>query len=127
MDYNEVLEKARKNIGPYCKACPVCNGRACANAMPGPGSKNPGNGAARNYDAWQRVFVNMDTICSHETPTTNPIHGKKQKTWDMESPSQSVLGVGREEYMAVQRVKDFQSFFIMLPPCGRWEWSSRPR
>ena len=71
MTYNEVLEKARTNIGPYCKACPVCNGRACGNAMPGPGSKNPGNGAARNYDAWQRVYVNMDTICDHDVPTTN--------------------------------------------------------
>ena len=70
MDYNEVLTKARTNIGPYCKACPVCNGKACGNSMPGPGSKNPGNGAARNYDAWQRVFVNMDTICSHEAPDT---------------------------------------------------------
>lgn len=71
MTYNEVLEKARTNIGPYCKACPVCNGKACANAMPGPGSKQPGNGAARNYDAWQRVFVNMDTICAHDVPTTS--------------------------------------------------------
>ena len=70
MTYNEVLEKARTNLGPYCKACPVCNGRACGNAMPGPGSKNPGNGAARNYDAWQRVYVNMDTICDHDVPTT---------------------------------------------------------
>ena len=70
MTYNEVLEKARTNIGPWCKACPVCNGKACGNAMPGPGSKNPGNGAARNYDAWQKVFVNMDTICGHDAPTT---------------------------------------------------------
>ena len=69
MTYNEVLEKARANIGPYCKACPVCNGKACGNAMPGPGSKNPGNGAARNYDAWQRVYVNMDTIMRHDVPT----------------------------------------------------------
>ena len=70
MDYKEVLEKARGNIGPYCKACPVCNGKACGNSMPGPGSKNPGNGAARNYDAWQRVYVNMDTICDHDAPST---------------------------------------------------------
>lgn len=51
MDYKDVLEKARGNIGPYCKACAVCNGKACGNSMPGPGSKGPGNGAARNYDA----------------------------------------------------------------------------
>ena len=70
MDYNEVLAKARTNIGPYCKACPVCNGKACGNSMPGPGSKNPGNGAARNFDAWQKVFVNMDTICDHDAPST---------------------------------------------------------
>lgn len=71
MDYKEVLEKARGNIGPYCKACPVCNGKACGNSMPGPGSKGPGNGAARNYDAWQKVFVNMDTICSNAAPDTS--------------------------------------------------------
>ena len=39
--------------------------------MPGPGSKGPGNGAARNYDAWQKIFVNMDTICSNATPDTS--------------------------------------------------------
>ncbi len=71
MDYKEVLEKSRGNIGPYCKACPVCNGKACGNSMPGPGSKGPGNGAARNYDAWQKVFVNMDTICSNAAPDTS--------------------------------------------------------
>lgn len=71
MDYKEVLERARGNIGPYCKACPVCNGKACGNSMPGPGSKGPGNGAARNYDAWQKVFVNMDTICSNAAPDTS--------------------------------------------------------
>lgn len=71
MDYKEVLEKARGNICPYCKACPVCNGKACGNSMPGPGSKGPGNGAARNYDAWQKVFVNMDTICSNAAPDTS--------------------------------------------------------
>ena len=63
MNYNEILAAARTQVGPYCKACPVCNGRACANAMPGPGSKVPGNGAARNYDKWQEICVNMDTLC----------------------------------------------------------------
>ena len=41
MNYNEVLAAARECVGPYCKACPVCNGRACANTMPGPGCKFP--------------------------------------------------------------------------------------
>lgn len=78
MDYKEMLENARGCIGPYCKACPVCNGRACGNSMPGPGSKNPGNGAARNYDAWQNIFVNMDTICeSKPADTSFELFGKK--------------------------------------------------
>ena len=63
MNYNEVLAAAREGVGPYCKACPVCNGRACANTMPGPGCKFPGNVAARNYEKWQEICVNMDTLC----------------------------------------------------------------
>ena len=26
MDYNEILAEARSCIGPFCKACPVCDG-----------------------------------------------------------------------------------------------------
>ena len=68
MNYNEILTAARECIGPYCKACPVCNGRACGNAMPGPGCKYPGNVAARNFDKWQEICVNMDTLCPNATP-----------------------------------------------------------
>ena len=68
MNYNEVLAAARDQVGPYCKACPVCNGRACANTMPGPGCKYPGNVAARNYDKWQEICVNMDTLCPNADP-----------------------------------------------------------
>lgn len=71
MTYNEILTAARECVGPYCKACPVCNGRACGNAMPGPGSKVPGNVAARNYDKWQEICVNMDTLCDNVTPDTS--------------------------------------------------------
>lgn len=65
MNYNEILSAARGELGQFCKACPVCNGRACANSMPGPGSKAPGNAAARNYDKWQEICVNMDTLCEN--------------------------------------------------------------
>lgn len=68
MDYNEILAAARECIGPYCKACPVCNGKACGNAMPGPGCKYPGNAAARNFDKWQEICVNMDTLCPNAVP-----------------------------------------------------------
>ena len=68
MTYNEILAAAKTEVGPYCKACPVCNGRACGNAMPGPGCKFPGNVAARNYDKWQEICVNMDTLCPNADP-----------------------------------------------------------
>ena len=38
MTYQEVLEQARTCMGK-CRACPVCNGLACKNTIPGPGAK----------------------------------------------------------------------------------------
>ncbi len=64
MTYQEVLQAAKTCSGPYCKVCPVCNGRACGNTMPGPGAKGSGTVAIRNYEAWQEICLNMDTICS---------------------------------------------------------------
>ena len=71
MDYNEILTESRKCIGPFCKACPVCNGLACGNTLPGPGCKFPGNTAARNYAKWQEIFVNMDTLCENTPVDTS--------------------------------------------------------
>ncbi len=68
MTYQEVLAAAHDCVGPYCKACPVCNGKACGNSIPGPGCKYPGNTAARNYEKWQEIFVNMDTLCPNADP-----------------------------------------------------------
>ena len=65
MTYQEVLAAARTCSGPYCKACPVCNGKACGSTMPGPGSKGTGTVAVRNYQAWQEICLNMDTICEN--------------------------------------------------------------
>ena len=66
MTYEEVLAAARTCVGPYCKACPVCNGLACRNTVPGPGAKGLGTGAIRNYQKWQEVLVNLDTICENK-------------------------------------------------------------
>lgn len=63
MTYQEVQAAARSCIGDKCHACPVCNGRACKNTVPGPGSKGVGDTAIRNYDKWQEIRVNMDTLC----------------------------------------------------------------
>lgn len=80
MTYDEVLELARKQIGPYCKACPECNGKACRNQMPGPGAKGIGDTAIRNYDAWKNIRILMDTICENkEVDTTFELFGKTFK------------------------------------------------
>ncbi len=71
MTYKEVLENAREAMKPHCMACNECNGRACGNALPGPGSKGTGDGAARNYEAWKDIRVNMDTIHRQFTPDTS--------------------------------------------------------
>ena len=65
MTYQEVLANARGAMGPYCKACPICNGVACKNTVPGPGAKGLGTGFIRNYQKWQELCVNMDTICEN--------------------------------------------------------------
>lgn len=80
MNYSEVLTSAREAMGNNCKACPVCNGRACSNHIPGPGAKGVGDTAIRNYEKWQEIRVNMDTICENETPDTGlTLFGKKFK------------------------------------------------
>ncbi len=77
MTYQEVLANARESISKNCKACPVCNGKACSNHIPGPGSKGIGDTAMRNYDKWQDIRVHMDTICESGTPdTTLELFGK---------------------------------------------------
>ena len=71
MNYQEVINEAKTCMGAYCKVCPVCNGRACKNQMPGPGAKGVGDTAIRNYEKWQEIRVNMDTICENKPVDTS--------------------------------------------------------
>ena len=78
MTYQEILANARTCMGPYCKSCPICNGVACKNTVPGPGAKGLGTGFIRNYQKWQELCVNMDTICENvPVDTTYSFFGKK--------------------------------------------------
>lgn len=78
MEYKEVLENAKKNLGPYCKGCPVCNGMACRNTIPGPGAKGVGDTAIRNFQKWQEIRVNMDTLCENRpVDISTELLGKK--------------------------------------------------
>ena len=80
MTYEEVLSNAKTCMGEFCKACPVCNGKACRNKVPGPGSKGSGTVAIRNYDKWQELCINMDTICENKPlDLTSEIFGRTFK------------------------------------------------
>ncbi len=104
MDYQQVLENAKKNIGPNCKVCPVCNGLGCGHLMPGPGSKAPGNGANDNYNAWKKIRLNMDTIAeSSEVDTTTEFLGRNFSLPLMTAP----IGSIRLQYNPTDDVADF--------------------
>ena len=78
MTQEEVLKNARTCLGSYCKGCPVCNGRACKNTMPGPGAKGEGDTAIRNYDKWREIRVQMDTLCENgPVDTSLELFGKQ--------------------------------------------------
>lgn len=70
MNYEQVLENARGCMGSVCKACAVCDGRACGNRIPGPGAKGTGDTAIRNYQAWQAIRLNLDTLHAGGTADT---------------------------------------------------------
>ena len=56
----------------------MCNGLACKNAIPGPGAKGIGTGFIRNYQKWQELCVNMDTICENKpVDTSGELFGQK--------------------------------------------------
>ena len=77
MTYEEALKNARGNMG-YCHACPVCDGRGCKNSIPGPGAKGSGTVAIRNFEAWQNIYLNMDTISPDRgVDTSIEIFGEK--------------------------------------------------
>ncbi|MBE6951472.1 MAG: alpha-hydroxy-acid oxidizing protein [Ruminococcaceae bacterium] len=77
MTYEEALKNARGNMG-HCHACPVCNGLTCKNNIPGPGSKGTGTVAPRNFEAWQRIYLNLDTIAPNlGVDTSIEIFGEK--------------------------------------------------
>ena len=115
MTYTEILAAAKTELGPYCKACPVCNGLACGNAMPGPGCKGPGNAAARNYAKWQEVFVNMDTLCDNRpVDTTFRLFGRDFKAPIFIAPLGSLTLHYGDKY------DDFAYNSILVPACAEY-------
>ena len=114
MTYQEVLTAARTCIGPYCKACPVCDGRACRSAIPGPGAKGTGTGAVRNYEGWQSVYLNMDTICENGPADTGcTLFGEKLALPVLAGP------VGAVKLHYGDKYTDQEYNNILVPACAR--------
>lgn len=106
MNYTEVLENARKNIGPKCKVCPVCNGLGCGNTLPGPGSKKPGNGANDNYNAWRKIKLNMDAIVPNtEIDTSVELFGRRLSFPLVSGP----IGSIRMQFNPTDDIRDFNN------------------
>lgn len=70
MTYQDIRNKAKETIGPYCKVCPECNGVACKGLIPGPGGKGTGLGFIRNYQDLKKLRLVMDTVYEPGTAST---------------------------------------------------------
>lgn len=113
MNYQEILENARTSMGPYCKACPVCNGKACTSQMPGPGAKGTGTVAIRNYEKWQDICVNMDTICENgKADTSFEIFGRTYKAPIFAAP------IGAMKLHYGDKYDDLEYNNILVPTCA---------
>lgn len=113
MNYQEILENARTCMGPYCKACPVCNGKACTSQMPGPEAKGTGTVAIRNYEKWQDICVNMDTICENgKADTSFEIFGRTYKAPIFAAP------IGAMKLHYGDKYDDLEYNNILVPACA---------
>ena len=100
-------------MGPYCKACPVCNGKACTSQMPGPGAKGTGTVAIRNYEKWQDICVNMDTICENgKADTSFEIFGRTYKAPIFAAP------IGAMKLHYGDKYDDLEYNNILVPACA---------
>ena len=113
MTYQEILANARTCMGPYCKSCPTCNGLACKNTVPGPGAKGIGTGFIRNYQKWQELCVNMDTICENKPVDTSfALFGHKVDIPVFAAP------VGAMQLHYGDKYNDLQYNDILVPACA---------
>ena len=114
MTYQEILDRSREQIGPYCKSCKICNGLACKNTIPGPGAKGLGTGFIRNYQKWQELCVNMDTICENgPADTTFDFFGHRLALPVMAGP------VGAMQLHYGDRYNDMEYNDLLVSACAK--------
>ena len=114
MTYQEILDHSRTQIGPYCKSCKICNGLTCKNTIPGPGAKGLGTGFIRNYQKWQELCVNMDTICENgPADTTFDFFGHQLALPVMAGP------VGAMQLHYGDRYNDMEYNDLLVAACAK--------
>ena len=114
MTYQKILDRSREQIGPYCKSCKICNGLACKNTIPGPGAKGLGTGFIRNYQKWQELCVNMDTICENgPADTTFDFFGHRLVLPVMAGP------VGAMQLHYGDRYNDMEYNDLLVSACAK--------
>ena len=114
MTYQEILDHSRTQIGPYCKSCKICNGLTCKNTIPGPGAKGLGTGFIRNYQKWQELCVNMDTICENSpADTTFDFFGHRLALPVMAGP------VGAMQLHYGDRYNDMEYNDLLVAACAK--------
>lgn len=112
MNYQDMRVAARGQMG-HCRSCPVCNGLACKNEIPGPGAKGIGTGFIRNYQKWQEVCVNMDTISeSRAVDTSYTFFGQKMALPVFAAP----IGAMKMHYG--DKMSDQQYNDVLVPACA---------
>lgn len=111
MDYQDILQGAKGSMGP-CRACPVCNGMACKDHIPGPGAKGVGDVAIRNYQKWQEIRVNMDTFCENlPVDTAFELFGETYRFPVFAAP------VGAMKMHYGDKYEDLEYNQILIPAC----------
>jgi 4-hydroxymandelate oxidase len=81
--------------------------------MPGPGAKGTGTVAIRNYEKWQDICVNMDTICENgKADTSFEIFGRTYKAPIFAAP------IGAMKLHYGDKYDDLEYNNILVPACA---------
>jgi isopentenyl diphosphate isomerase/L-lactate dehydrogenase-like FMN-dependent dehydrogenase len=78
MNWQEIRKIAKEKLKPYCRVCIVCNGVVCAGEVPGMGGVGTGSSFKANFEALNRIKLNLSTIHDVKEPdTTVELFGEK--------------------------------------------------
>ena len=66
-----VRDNARELMKPFCKVCPICNGKACVGQVPGMGGLGTATSFKNNIKALEQYTFNMRLIHDVVEPDTS--------------------------------------------------------